>query len=114
MLCLRTILLSIFFNVWIWPLSTFTQTNITFTTLFRFDGINVKYGQYPCACLLQGSDGNFYGTTSQGGTNNQGTVFRMTSDGWQLTTLVTFNGTNGSYPGAPLIQGNDGNFYGTT
>lgn len=59
---LRPILLALFFNVWIWPLSAFAQTNITFTTLFRFDGINVNvapYGQYPCACLMQGSDGIF-------------------------------------------------------
>jgi uncharacterized repeat protein (TIGR03803 family) len=42
-----------------------------------------------------------------------GTVFKMTPGG-VLTTLVSFNGANGNSPQAPLIQGSDGNFYGTT
>jgi uncharacterized repeat protein (TIGR03803 family) len=86
-------------------------TNGTLTTLVSFNGTN---GSYPFAGLVQGSDGNFYGTTEYGGTNgNHGTVFQMTPAG-ALTTLVSFNGTNGSYPTAALVQGSDGNFYGTT
>jgi uncharacterized repeat protein (TIGR03803 family) len=70
--------------------------------------------EYPSAGLVQGSDGNFYGTTAYGGTNgNNGTVFQMTPAG-ALTTLVSFNGANGSHPLATLVQGTDGNFYGTT
>ena len=42
-----------------------------------------------------------------------GTVFKVTTNG-TLTTLVSFNGTNGAYPHAGLTLGNDGNFYGTT
>jgi uncharacterized repeat protein (TIGR03803 family) len=81
------------------------------TTLVSFSGTN---GSYPVAPLVQGSDGNFYGTTAYGGTNgNNGTVFQMTPAG-TLTTLVSFNSTNGSYPAAGLVQGSDGNFYGTT
>jgi len=68
---------------------------------------------YPSAPLVQGSDGNFYGTTPYGGTNNGGTVFQVTPAG-ALTTLVSFNGTNGSHPVAALVAGRDGNFYGTT
>ena len=63
--------------------------------------------------LVQGSDGNFYGTTAAGGTSDIGTVFQMTPAG-ALTTLVSFSGTNGSSPFAALVQGTDGNFYGTT
>ncbi len=107
---MKNVVLAAFLYVWIWPLSTFAQSNITYTTLVEFGGTN---GQYPDACLIQGSDGNFYGTTLEGGTNNLGTVYRMTPDGL-LTTLVSFNGANGSFPEAPLFQGNDGNFYGTT
>ena len=44
-----------------------------------------------------GSDGNFYGTTYQGGTSNRGTVFKVTTNG-VLTSLVSFTGTNGAYP----------------
>jgi uncharacterized repeat protein (TIGR03803 family) len=69
-------------------------------------------GTGPNSGLVQGSDGNFYGTTHFGGTYNEGTAFRLTPSGI-LTTLVIFNGTNGSQPNG-LIRGNDGNFYGTT
>ena len=65
-----------------------------------------------CA-LVQGADGNFYGTTTEGGTNGDGAVFSLTTNG-TLTTLFSFEGTNGSFPSATLIQGGDGNFYGTT
>jgi uncharacterized repeat protein (TIGR03803 family) len=86
-------------------------TNGTLTTLVSFSGTN---GSHPVASLVQGSDGNFYGTTEYGGPNwNNGTVFQMTPTG-ALTTLVSFNGTNGIYPAAALVQGSDSNFYGTT
>ena len=67
----------------------------------------------PQAGLVQGSDGNFYGTTYHGGASGNGTVFKMTPGG-ALTTLVSFTGSNGQYPQAGLVQGSDGNFYGTT
>ncbi|MBK8092248.1 MAG: hypothetical protein IPK32_09800 [Verrucomicrobiaceae bacterium] len=63
--------------------------------------------------MVQGNDGNFYGTTSDGG-NGNGTVFKMTPAG-VLTTLVEFTGNGaGSSPQSSLVQGSDGNFYGTT
>jgi uncharacterized repeat protein (TIGR03803 family) len=63
--------------------------------------------------LIQGSDGNFYGTTASGGPNNVGTVFRMTPDG-TVTILHNFTGSEGAVPAAGLFQATDGNFYGTT
>src|SRR6267378_4243088 len=71
--------------------------------------------QNPQAPLIQGTDGNFYGTTSQGGASNAGTVFQLTPAG-TLTVLYTFTGgtTDGATPNAGLIQATDGNFYGTT
>jgi uncharacterized repeat protein (TIGR03803 family) len=71
-------------------------------------------GQNPVG-LVQGSDGNFYGTTGQGGINGVGTVFQLTPDGIEKT-LYSFAGgaTDGSFPAAGLVLGNDGNFYGTT
>ena len=70
-------------------------------------------GDYAQAGLIQGSDGNFYGTTVGGGANNAGTVFMLTPAG-VFSTLYSFTaGSDGSYPGG-LIQGSNGNFYGTT
>lgn len=79
-------------------------------TLVCFDNTN---GAYPIAPLTLDSDGNFYGTADNGGTNGEGTVFRVTTNG-TLTTLVTFNGSNGVDPAAALTFGNDGNFYSIT
>jgi uncharacterized repeat protein (TIGR03803 family) len=87
------------------------QTGAVFTSLYSFTGTND--GSDPNG-LVQGSDGNFYGTTGGGGTNNLGTVFKITSTG-ALTSLYSFTGTNdGANPDAGLVQGSDGNFYSTT
>lgn len=85
----------------------------TFTTLYSFTG-GVD-GALPLAGLAQGSDGNFYGTTSRGGTSDTGTVFQITSVG-TLTTVHSFTGlgVDGATPEGGLIQGPDGFFYGTT
>jgi uncharacterized repeat protein (TIGR03803 family) len=65
------------------------------------------------AGLVLGRDGYFYGSTERGGEDNLGTIFRMTPNG-VLTMLFSFSGTDGKYPKERLIEGNDGNFYGTT
>ena len=84
----------------------------TLTTLVNFNGSN---GNTPyLMALIQGSDGNVYGTTQYGGTSNRGVVFKMTPGG-VVTVLYSFsNGSDGEYPAAGLVQGADGNFYGTT
>jgi uncharacterized repeat protein (TIGR03803 family) len=88
---------------------------ITNLVSFNYNGSNVKgSGAHPYAGLVEGSDGNFYGTTQYGGTNDAGTVFQITFNG-RLTTLYSFTGgSDGAYPEAALVQGVDGNFYGTT
>src|SRR5208282_1590558 len=71
--------------------------------------------------LVQGSDGYFYGTTTGGGTNSEGTVFRISTNG-ALTILYSFDSVqdtnglplDGANPQAGLVQGSDGHFYGTT
>src|SRR6516162_5295582 len=74
-------------------------------TLFNFQvGTGAATGT-----LIEGPDGNFYGTTSQGGPANNGTVFRVTPGGL-LTTLVS----DQVRPAPGLILGNDGLLYGMT
>jgi uncharacterized repeat protein (TIGR03803 family) len=72
-------------------------------------------GANPAAALIQGTDGNFYGTTYGGGAGGTGTVFKITPVGVE-TALYSFTGKDGdgANPKAALIQGTDGNFYGTT
>jgi uncharacterized repeat protein (TIGR03803 family) len=88
----------------------------TFTSLYSFDGTD---GSLPLATLLQGSDGNFYGTTSSGGNSAEclndecGTIFQITPGG-TLTTIHNLTGADGANPFAGLIEGADKNFYGTT
>jgi uncharacterized repeat protein (TIGR03803 family) len=95
------------------------------TTFYNFCAkTNCADGKSPQGALLLAADGNFYGTTDEGGANcvssgGCGTVFKITPTG-QLTTLYNFcakGGTlcsDGQNPQAPLIEATDGNLYGTT
>jgi uncharacterized repeat protein (TIGR03803 family) len=87
----------------------------TFTTLATFDGGNG--GQPHFGSLVQGTNGNYYGTTSVGGKNNGGTVFEVTPGG-KMSDIYNFcseyNCTDGYDPWSGLVLGADGNFYGTT
>ncbi len=83
------------------------------STLYMFNGIINSDGHYPHAGLLLASDGCFYGTTFQGGTGNNGTIFRIGPDG-TFSTIFSFDGFNdGANPEAALVQGTDGSLYGT-
>ncbi len=79
----------------------------TLDVVHRFQSSGGAYGR-----LIQATDGDFYGTTSLGGTNGVGTIFKMDASG-SLTTLHSFGYTEGANPQAALLQGGDGNFYGT-
>ncbi len=80
------------------------------TTLVSFKNTN---GAHPIAGLVQNTDGNFYGTTSDGGTNGFGTIFRINPSG-DFATLFSFNNTNGANPYGGLAVDAGGNLYGTT
>jgi uncharacterized repeat protein (TIGR03803 family) len=74
---------------------------------------NGSDGGVPIAGLTLGTDGNFYGVTSQGGTSNYGTFIKINPTG-SLTTLYSFTGTNdGANPDGDLAADGTGNFYGT-
>ena len=81
----------------------------TFSILHSFAG-GATDGAAP-ATLIEATDGNFYGTTTQGGPANLGVVFKLTPAG-VFTLLHAFDGSEGSPQS--FLQGLDGNFYGTT
>jgi uncharacterized repeat protein (TIGR03803 family) len=90
----------------------------TLTTLYSFCSQNgCTDGDSAEAGLVEANNGEFYGTTSGGGANGYGTVFKITPSG-KLTTLYSFckksRCTDGANPEAGLIQATDGDFYGTT
>jgi uncharacterized repeat protein (TIGR03803 family) len=110
-----------------WTVFRLTPQGVA-TTLYSFSGsFNYSTGEStdgagPGGQLIQGSDGNFYGVTLEGGVNVNtgkggplygGTVFKVTPEGVE-TILHSFSGAaDGAVPNA-LVQGSDGNFYGTT
>lgn len=88
-----------------------------FTSLHTFTGYFVGAdGGHPEAALVDGGDGSLYGTTSDGGASNVGTIYRISGDDYEL--LHSFSGSvgpkDGGSPRAALVRGGDGALYGTT
>jgi uncharacterized repeat protein (TIGR03803 family) len=81
------------------------------TVLHSFDGVND--GGCPNDAPVMDKAGNFYGTTSSGGANIRGTVWKVNRHGL-LTVLHAFDGSDGTTPYARLIRGEGGLLYGTT
>ena len=83
----------------------------TLTTLYRFSGAD---GTGPNGPLVMNAAGNLYGTTFAGGAYDDGTLFELDTATGTLTTLVTFDGSNGYLPAGGLLAVGNGNFYGAT
>jgi uncharacterized repeat protein (TIGR03803 family) len=89
------------------------------TTLVSFNGIN---GAEPCGGLTIDANGDLFGTTAFGGTNDDGTVFEIINNGTLAaldyattpTTLVSFNLADGSNPAGSLIINAAGDLFGAT
>ena len=83
---------------------------ISYAYIDKYDFAS-SIGSTPYGNLIQAADGNFYGTTSAGGANGDGIIFK-----WSPTSGYTdeydFNGSGGSYPSGSLVQAADGKFYG--
>src|SRR5262249_20577171 len=86
----------------------------TLTTLANFNGSNGSFPQF--GSLLLDANGDLFGATGGGGSANEGTVFELVKNGssYTLTTLVNFNGSNGSLPRAGLVADANGDLFGTT
>ena len=90
-------------------------TSANVTTVYNFDtNTGQMDGQNPYVSMTLGNDGNFYGTTSNGGVFAAGTLFRLTPGGTE-TNLNSMGSTaqDGHHPDNALVKASDGNFYGT-
>jgi uncharacterized repeat protein (TIGR03803 family) len=83
------------------------------TLLHRFAGAPGD-GQSPEGGLIEGNDGALYGTTYLGGSNNLGTIFRLTKDGGTFSILWHLGAADGTKPQGSFFKGTDGALYGTT
>ena len=89
------------------------------TTIYSFcaDTPTCTNGLFPEGELIQGSDGDLYGTAANGGLHNAGIVFKITLSG-VFTKLYDFcsqpNCADGLRPGTGLVEARNGLFYGTT
>ncbi len=103
----------------VFELSPKTKGKWAYHALYFFKG--GTDGVAPYGNIVFDAAGNLYGTTSAGGTYNQGTVFKLSpgsGNQWTETILYSFSGTDingdGSMPRAGLIEDAKGNLYGTT
>ena len=93
-------------------------------TVFQFDAsarsvtilhaFDVGDGAYPYAGLVQDKAGNFYGTTSTGGADGFGTIYKIASGSNAFSKIADFSSNSGGQPFSPLLVGKDGMLYGTT
>jgi uncharacterized repeat protein (TIGR03803 family) len=108
------------------PISPSTGTVFEITPEGALTTIHTFCRSYPNPCtngaypggLIRGADGRFYGVTQSGGklcgsNFGCGTVFKINARG-KLTKLHHFDGSDGYAPVQALVQGTNGNFYGTT
>src|SRR6187455_746104 len=97
----------------------FAADYTNYVRLFSFGGEN---GATPVGDLIEGSDGKLYGTTAEGGLTNgsfpngMGVVFSLNKDGSGFSVLHRFadDGQDGQSPYGGLVEGTNGEFYGTT
>jgi uncharacterized repeat protein (TIGR03803 family) len=90
-----------------------TAGGYTPTTLLSFSGAD---GAVPNGALITDAAGDLFGTTFQGGSSGDGTVFELvrTAGGYSATTLLTFNGANGANANGALLPDAAGDLFGTT
>jgi len=84
----------------------------TYTVLHTFQYF--PNGALPCASLYRDASGDFYGTTSGGGTYNAGVVFKLDQAGHETVLYSFTGGADGGYPCAGVVMDSAGNLYGST
>jgi uncharacterized repeat protein (TIGR03803 family) len=97
--------------------SVFSMTTSGVVTILHNFGQGTD-GAFPWGTVVQGPNGNLYGTTSAGGTGGKGIIFEISTDGTSYTILHNFGdgsvANDGEHPSGTLIVGHDKNLYGTT
>ena len=86
----------------------------SYRDLYNFDCSSGGGGCTPEGALIQGTDGNLYGTTTAGGANGLGTIFKVSTTGTGYTVLWNFDSSTGASTGGLTRSSFDGNLYGTT
>ena len=81
------------------------------STLASFNGTN---GAAPQGGLVEDSSGDLFGTTMAGAPGSAGAVFEVMAGSGTITTLASFNGTNGAAPQGGLVEDSSGNLFGVT
>ena len=85
----------------------------TYDEIYDFSGTGVS--EYPTTGPILASNGKLYGTDDGGGTNGNGAIFSLTTNGKTLTDLYNINtSADGALWGNNLFQASDGNFYGAS
>jgi len=92
-------------------LFSFNTGNSDFTKLYDF---NTSNGSEPVASMIQATNGNLYGVTSYGGSNDHGVIFSFDISTNTYTKLFDFVQSTGESPSSPLYQASDGKLYGVT
>lgn len=93
------------------------ESGSDYTVLYSFAGTNGMDGSKPYAGVMQASNGVLYGSTQEGGSNDIGIVYRITTNGTDYIVLHQFGGltnNDGNTPLGGLVEGDDGLLYGTT
>jgi uncharacterized repeat protein (TIGR03803 family) len=107
---LSAVLLAVLVLFWVAPAAQATPPH-TFTLLYSFQGAT---GEYPLAGLVMDSSGNLYGTTSEGGGDGDGVIFKVTPDGNESVLQSLTGGFDGELPAAGLVFDSSGDIWGTT
>ncbi len=91
-----------------------TATSVMPSSLINLASFDYTDGSFATSGVISDAAGDLFGTTSQGASSGDGTVFEVAAGSGTITTLATFNGTNGQGPRAGLLMDASGDLFGTT
>jgi uncharacterized repeat protein (TIGR03803 family) len=90
------------------------EPRVLFSTFSIVTDLTGTNGHAPQSGLIMDSSGNLYGTSVYGGTSGMGNVFEVAAGTHTLSTIASFNNTDGSSPLGPVVMDSSGDFFGAT